>query len=161
MFSEAQYQPCIIITILIFGFLIDKKCIVPQLLTYPISLRRERKLPATTANILTALGPALIAALLAVSAGTASADDTLTLSLTIKDHRFEPAEVHAPAGKPIALQVKNLGSTAAEFESSVLHVEKVVAAGAEATIRVRPLEPGRYKFFDDFHRATEGFLVVP
>jgi hypothetical protein len=26
---------------------------------------------------------------------------------------------------------------------------------------VRPLEPGRYNFFDDFHRQTQGFLVVP
>ena len=118
-------------------------------------------MPATRTNILAALGPVLIASLLALSADAASAEDTVTLPLTIKDHRFEPAEVHAPAGKPIALQVRNLGATAAEFESSVLHIEKVVAAGAETLIHVRPLEPGRYKFFDDFHRATEGFLVVP
>jgi plastocyanin len=118
-------------------------------------------LPATTPNILTALGPVLIVSLLALGPGAASADDAVTLVLTIKDRQFEPAEVHAPPGKPIALQVKNLGSAAAEFESSVLHIEKVVAAGGEATIHVRPLEPGRYKFFDDFHRATEGFLVVP
>jgi len=26
---------------------------------------------------------------------------------------------------------------------------------------VRPLKPGRYSFFDDFHRQTEGFLIVP
>jgi hypothetical protein len=42
-----------------------------------------------------------------------------------------------------------------------LHFEKVIAAGAEATIRVRPLQPGRYSFFDDFHHDTQGFLVVP
>jgi hypothetical protein len=28
-------------------------------------------------------------------------------------------------------------------------------------VRIRPLEPGRYGFFDDFHRATQGVLVVP
>jgi hypothetical protein len=33
MFTEAPYQARIIITILIFGFLIDKKFAVPQLLT--------------------------------------------------------------------------------------------------------------------------------
>jgi len=85
----------------------------------------------------------------------------VTLSLTIKDHQFEPAEVHAPAGKPITFRVKNLGSIAAEFESSELHFEKVIAAGGEATVHVRPLAPGRYNFFDDFHRQTQGFLVVP
>jgi hypothetical protein len=26
---------------------------------------------------------------------------------------------------------------------------------------VRPLQPGRYNFFDDFHHETQGFLVVP
>jgi hypothetical protein len=26
---------------------------------------------------------------------------------------------------------------------------------------VRPLQPGRYSFFDDFHHETQGFLVVP
>lgn len=83
------------------------------------------------------------------------------LSLTIKDQRFEPAEVHAPAGKPIVLTVKNEGSIAAEFESGVLHVEKVIPPGGVAVMHVRPVEPGRYNFFDDFHHATQGFLVVP
>jgi plastocyanin len=87
--------------------------------------------------------------------------DDVTLSLTIKDRRFDPAELHAPPGKAITLQVKNLSSIACEIESSELHFEKVIAAGAEATIRVRPLQPGRYSFFDDFHHETQGFLVVP
>jgi len=88
-------------------------------------------------------------------------DEPVMVSLTIKDHQFEPAEVHAPAGKPIVVAVKNLGTIAAEFESSVLHVEKVIPPGGEAVVHVRPLQPGRYNFFDDFHRATQGFLVVP
>ena len=91
----------------------------------------------------------------------AYADDAVTLSLEIKDHRFDPAELHAPAGKPITLRVKNAGSTASEIESNEMHFEKVIAAGAEATIHVRPLKSGRYSFFDDFHRQTQGFLVVP
>jgi plastocyanin len=96
-----------------------------------------------------------------LSVGVARADEPVMLSLTIKDHQFEPAEVHAPAGKPIAFAIRNLGSVAAEFESHVLHVEKVIPAGGEALVHVRPLEPGRYNFFDDFHRQTQGFLVVP
>jgi plastocyanin len=91
----------------------------------------------------------------------AYADDAVTLSLEIKDHRFDPAELHAPPGKPITLRVKNVGSTASEIESNEMHFEKVIAAGAEATIHVRPLKSGRYSFFDDFHRQTQGFLVVP
>ncbi len=114
-----------------------------------------------TKNAHTMIGPILLASILALGVGRARADDTVMLSLTIKDHQFEPAEVHAPAGKPIAFRIKNLGASVCEFESHALHVEKVIAAGGEAVVHVRPLAPGRYNFFDDFHRQTQGFLVVP
>ena len=91
----------------------------------------------------------------------ATADDTVTLSLTLKDHKFDPAEVHAPAGVPIEFHVKNLNGIVSEFESSDLHIEKIVPNGSEAVVHVRPQQPGRYNFFDDFHHETQGFLVVP
>jgi cupredoxin-like protein len=47
-----------------------------------------------------------------------------------------------------------------EFESVTLRVEKVVVGNGEGIVRLRPLSPGRYKFFDDFHQATNGVLVV-
>lgn len=118
----------------------------------------DRKSPRIDLSL---LASTVLASTITLSALAARADDTITLSLTIKDHQFDPAEVHAPAGKPIEFRVRNLGSVAAEFESGALHFEKIVAAGGEAVVRVRPLEPGRYNFFDDFHRATQGFLVVP
>ncbi len=114
-----------------------------------------------TRNALTKSGPVLAALILVLGAAVARADDAVLLSLTIKDHQFEPAELHAPAGKPITFAVKNLGSIAAEFESSALHFVKVIPAGGQAVVHVRPLVPGRYNFFDDFHRQTQGFLVVP
>ena len=40
-------------------------------------------------------------------------------------------------------------------------VEKVIAANSRGLINLRPLQPGRYKFFDDFHPETQGTLVVP
>ena len=90
----------------------------------------------------------------------AKAEDTVTVNLSLKDHRFQPAEVYAPAGKAIAIVVKNLDPAPAEFESNMLRVEKVVTAGSTITIKIRPLEPGRYRFFDDFHPETIGYLVV-
>src|SRR3974390_2506336 len=81
------------------------------------------------------------------------ADDTVTLSLTLKNHQFDPAEIHAPPGKQIAIHVKNLNDIVSEFESSDLHFEKIVPVGKEVTVYVHPLQPGRYNFFDDFHRA--------
>jgi hypothetical protein len=47
-----------------------------------------------------------------------------------------------------------------EFESVSLRVEKVVTGNGEGIIRLRPLAPGRYNFFDDFHQETTGVLVV-
>ncbi len=107
------------------------------------------------------LASTLLASALIVSPRVANADDTVTLSLILKDHQFEPAEVHAPAGKPIAFHVKNLNSIVSEFESSDLHFEKIVPVGSEIVVYVRPLAPGRYNFYDDFHHETQGFLVVP
>jgi plastocyanin len=90
----------------------------------------------------------------------ARAEDVVTVNISIKDHRFQPAELQAPAGKPIVIVVKNLDSTPAEFESNMLRVEKVVTGGGTITMRIRPLDPGRYRFFDDFHQETQGYLVV-
>jgi hypothetical protein len=109
------------------------------------------------------IGAAIFAAfLLTLSAGApVLADDAVSLSLTLKNHQFDPAEVHAPPGKQIAIHVKNLNDIVSEFESSDLHFEKIVPVGSEVTVYVHPLQPGRYNFFDDFHRATQGYLVVP
>jgi Cupredoxin-like domain len=105
--------------------------------------------------------PASLALALVLVTHRASAQDTVTLSLTLQNHQFVPAEVHAPPGKQIAIRVKNLNDIVSEFESSDLHFEKIVPVGSEATVYVRPLQPGRYNFYDDFHHATQGYLVVP
>ncbi|HTZ02480.1 MAG TPA: cupredoxin domain-containing protein [Xanthobacteraceae bacterium] len=87
--------------------------------------------------------------------------DTVKLSITIKDQKFDPAELHAPPGQAIEIAVKNLNPIVSEFESSDLHFEKIVPAGGQGVVYVRPLQPGRYNFYDDFHHATQGYLVVP
>ena len=104
----------------------------------------------------------LIAALGAVvfAVSPLSAQQGGAVAVSVKDHRFQPAEVHAPANQPLAITVKNLDATPMEFESVSLRVEKVVTPGAAGTVHVRPLAPGRYEFFDDFHQETRGILVV-
>ena len=83
------------------------------------------------------------------------------VSVTLKDHKFSPAEPTAPAGKPIIIDVSNLDSTPSEFESKTLRVEKVVPAAGRSLSRSARWRPGRYRFFDDYHEdTTEGFLVV-
>jgi plastocyanin len=88
------------------------------------------------------------------------AEDSVTVNISLKDRRFQPAESHAPAGKPITIILKNFDHVPAEFESHMLRVEKVVTGGGTVTMRIRPLAPGRYRFFDDFHPESEGYLVV-
>ncbi len=90
----------------------------------------------------------------------ARAEDAVNVQITLKDHKFAPAELHAPAGKPIVITLKNLDSAPAEFESNMLRVEKVVTGGGTITMWIRPLDPGRYRFFDDFHPDSQGYLVV-
>ncbi len=101
-----------------------------------------------------------IAIALALLASPAFADDA-RVQVTLKDHKFTPAEVAAPAGKPLTLEIANQDKTAAEFESKDLRFEKVAPAGGAATVKVRALKPGRYRFFDDYHESTAvGYLVV-
>jgi hypothetical protein len=96
----------------------------------------------------------------AVCAGNLSAQESAAVAISVKDHKFDPAEPHAPANKPLAIRVKNLDGGPMEFESNALRVEKVISANGEGVVNVRALAPGRYEFFDDFHQQTRGFLVV-
>jgi hypothetical protein len=93
--------------------------------------------------------------------GTALADDLIKIDLTIKDHRFVPAEIHLPTGKAALLTIKNDDPTPEEFESAALKAEKVVPGAFTVTIRLRPLGPGRFPFIGEYHPDTaQGTVVV-
>ncbi len=87
-------------------------------------------------------------------------ETTVSIQISIKNHQFQPAEIHAAADKPIVLRIKNLDATPMEFESVPLRVEKVVIGNSDGIIRLRALSPGSYDFFDDFHPEFRGTLVV-
>ena len=114
----------------------------------------------TSRNTRIAMTMLLLAGALTAAGPQAHAQQTASVSVTVKNHRFQPAEVQAPANVPIILRVKNLDLTPMEFESVSLRVEKVVTANSEGIIRLRPLSPGRYSFFDDFNQAANGVLLV-
>jgi hypothetical protein len=102
-----------------------------------------------------------VGAFLLSSAAIAMADDAVTFDLAIKDHKFEPAEIKAPAGKQLILNVKNLDATPEEFESSALRVEKIIVGQGQIIIKLKPLKPGRYSFVGDYHDSTaQGVLIV-
>jgi len=97
-----------------------------------------------------------IAALLAAS--PAVADDPI--AVTIKDHKFTPSEIHVKANVANMLAVTNQDSSAEEFDSPALKVEKVVAGNSSGNVRLRPLPPGRYPFSGEFHSATAQGVVI-
>ena len=112
---------------------------------------------------------AIISGLIAGSVALASvlvqqpalAADEVEVTISIKDHKFDPAEVKVPAGKAIKLTVKNLDATAEEFESKSLKVEKVIAGKGTAIIRLKALTKGSYKFFGEYHEKTaQGVLIA-
>jgi hypothetical protein len=90
----------------------------------------------------------------------ASAQDDAAIEISVKDHRMQPAETKAPAGKPFVLKVKNLDSAPVEFESKPLQIETIVKPGAESVIKVKAQKPGRYTYFDDLHPSAKGVLLV-
>src|SRR2546430_379239 len=105
--------------------------------------------------------PALpLAVPFALFGSLSAAADPGPIAITIKDHAFVPAEVKIPAGAKVELTIRNEQAVPAEFESASLHREKVVSPGSAISVYVGPLERGRYEFFDDFHPATRGVVVV-
>lgn len=116
-------------------------------------------MPMTRIFVMLRLAALVLATALAAASG-GRAQDAAEVAVAVKDRHFQPGQIHAPANRPLSIKVRNLDAAAIEFESVSLRVEKVVAPGSEGVVHVRPLAPGRYEFFDDFHQETRGTLVV-
>jgi plastocyanin len=102
----------------------------------------------------------LAACLPALALVSTARADTAEITIEIKDHKFEPAEVKVPAGSRVKLTIKNADATAEEFESRELGVEKVIAGNASAIIRLKPLDKGSYGFFGEYHEATAQGKII-
>ena len=98
-----------------------------------------------------------VAALLSLAPVGARADD---LVVTIKDHKFSPAEIKVPANQRIELTVVNDDATPEEFESKPMKVEKVIPGKSKGVVRFGPLKPGRYPFVGEFHDSTAKGVVI-
>ena len=103
----------------------------------------------------------LFAAALSIFPLSVHADEPFALDLTLKDHVFDPPELKAPAGKDIAIRLKNEDDSFEEFDSDALRTEKIVTAKGKVTIKLKPLPAGRYPFRGEYHDATaQGVLIV-
>jgi Cupredoxin-like domain len=104
--------------------------------------------------------PCILFAAALVACAPAFAAEQPSFELALKNHAFSPRQLTIPADTQVKLTVRNLDATPAEFESDDFHAERVVPAGGEATLYIGPLKAGRYGFFDDFHHASRGILIV-
>jgi hypothetical protein len=107
----------------------------------------------------TAIALVLVALFSLMAVNAARAD--VEIALSYKDKKFDPPEIGAPANTAIVIKFRNLDKDAMELESDSLKIEKVVAAGKDANIKVKAQKPGRYEFFDEYNEKTaRGALVV-
>jgi plastocyanin len=101
----------------------------------------------------------LSATLLGLAASAVSADNA-PIQIDIKGQAFAPAEITVPAGVKVELHIVNDDALPAEFESYDLSREIVVPAHGQVKVFIGPLDAGRYRFFNDFHQESEGYVVV-
>jgi hypothetical protein len=90
----------------------------------------------------------------------AAAAELPTFAVTLADGRIDPRRLEVPARTKIKLTLRNAGPGAAEFEGRDVRVEKVLAPGAASFVVLPPLEPGTYRFFDEFHTDTPDMRVI-
>ncbi|MDH5649750.1 MAG: cupredoxin domain-containing protein [Gammaproteobacteria bacterium] len=101
----------------------------------------------------------LASSILALSAFAVQADESVTIK--IKDHKFNPAEVTIPANTKVKFIIENLDPTPEEFESYELHREKIIQGNSKGVVFIGPLKPGKYAFFGEFNMATaQGHIIV-
>ena len=99
----------------------------------------------------------LIAALVMLAA-PAFADDPI--AVTLKNHKFSPAEIHVKANTASVIALTNRDTTAEEFDSTALKIEKVVAGNSSGNVRLRALAPGKYPFMGEYHSDTAQGVVI-
>ncbi|WP_052699468.1 cupredoxin domain-containing protein [Hyphomicrobium sp. 99] len=117
---------------------------------------RFRTFVSASAVALFALGGAWIS-----SVAVQASEEEHEVEISIKDHKFEPDALKLPVGKPIKISIKNLDASPEEFESYELGFEKVIAGNSGAIIRLKPLKPGTYMFFGEYHQDTAlGHIVA-
>ena len=103
--------------------------------------------------------PLVLAGLL-ITTTAALAGAPASPELIIANQRFSPQELPLPSAIKVKLVIRNQDALPAEFESYDLSREIVVPGHSQVTVYLGPLPPGRYRFFNDFYQAAEGWVVV-
>jgi hypothetical protein len=102
----------------------------------------------------------LLILLLSLSSMSAMAE-VKEYTLTLRNHKFVPAQLTIPANTKVKLLIVNEDATPEEFESHELNREKIVTGKGRISVFIGPLKPGKYPFFGEFHMDTaQGVLIA-
>lgn len=102
----------------------------------------------------------MVSVALSCAAGPARAEEEPTFRIEFSDGKISPLRLEVPARTRFRLELNNAGASPAEFESTELRKEKVIAPGAQTVMVIRTLDPGEYQFFDDFHPGSPPAVLV-
>ncbi|MHB8422812.1 MAG: cupredoxin domain-containing protein [Leptospirales bacterium] len=92
---------------------------------------------------------------------TARASTQNVFSITIQQHTFQPNSIKIRQNQPFTIHVTNNGNHPEEFESYDLEFEIIILPHHSINVPIRPLPPGSYEFFGDFHpRTAKGSITV-
>jgi Cupredoxin-like domain len=101
-----------------------------------------------------------LVALLAVLIHAGARSDDTVIELRFENRSFTPQTITVPANQSLTLRITNASKEPIEFESFKLNREKVVGPGETITVRIPPLRPGSYDFYDDFHQDVPAGLII-
>ena len=111
-------------------------------------------------GVASVVSPLLVLAALAPSEIARAAEAMPVFSIKALGGILEPALIEVPADTRFKIEIENEGIDPVEFESTELHLEKVLAGGAKSYVVINGLKPGTYTFFDDFHPDTGKVRIV-
>lgn len=97
---------------------------------------------------------------LSLGPSCAHADGLLSYTITLSKGRISPAALEVPAGKRIKLVLRNEGPGPCEFENLDMHIEKILAPGAQSFVVLSSMRAGTYRFIDEFHPDAGGMSLI-
>ena len=111
-------------------------------------------------GVASVVSPLLVLAALSPPEIARAAEAMPVFSIKALGGILDPAVIEVPADTRFKIEIENEGVDPVELESTELHVEKVLAAGAKSYVVINGLKSGTYTFFDDFHPDTGKVRIV-
>lgn len=120
----------------------------------------HRGKPAGTLLAGSVLGLVLGATLLPASADEPPPQSAPPVHVVLRNHRFFPPQIILPPQQEHVIDIANHDNRPEHVVMRQLAINEVIPPGGHATIRIPPLEVGRYDFFGQAHPNTAQGVVI-